>query len=421
MRHPHPPVRCWYASYPVSHMRDVRLASYTSLYSSSSVSSYLLSSTQQFCSSAPVSPLTGPTPRRTATKECPQQIKSSTAYRRIMCNMYPKLHGPLPIEPGLRESGAAVEPITATAPSTSSRSPGAPSRCRSAGDSNEYYRDYSWDGRASAPRTQSDPFPLALPRYSSPPMPVPGGRLSLDPTWLQTAGNYRLTQPGAELVHTHHATPGPSWNRGPYCPGDSRPEHAAPEPAQAPAPVLELEPEPDPAPMPEPEPEPEPDAEAHSTAASDSPSSSFSSLTHMHPREHDTGATPTVQLQQERAEREVRGITLQAGLLQAALVPLTDPDAMQAPVPPSGAPRAGSMRRSAKAARAKRKQVRNACTNCQRVAKKGCSDTRPCHRCVRLGIADTCQSSVHRHRLPGMRKRHAPPPSATYGGSNNGA
>lgn len=52
--------------------------------------------------------------------------------------------------------------------------------------------------------------------------------------------------------------------------------------------------------------------------------------------------------------------------------------------------------------RKKRKQVRNACLSCQR-SSKGCDDARPCARCVRLHIADTCQSSVHRKRLPGHR------------------
>ena len=45
----------------------------------------------------------------------------------------------------------------------------------------------------------------------------------------------------------------------------------------------------------------------------------------------------------------------------------------------------------------KRKQVKNACVNCQRACKK-CDDVRPCTRCVKYGIADSCIDSQRKER-----------------------
>lgn len=46
---------------------------------------------------------------------------------------------------------------------------------------------------------------------------------------------------------------------------------------------------------------------------------------------------------------------------------------------------------------AKRKQVKNACVNCQKACKK-CDDQRPCGRCVKYGIEDTCINSQRKER-----------------------
>ncbi|KAI8341931.1 hypothetical protein BC941DRAFT_466831 [Chlamydoabsidia padenii] len=51
----------------------------------------------------------------------------------------------------------------------------------------------------------------------------------------------------------------------------------------------------------------------------------------------------------------------------------------------------------------KRKQVKNACTNCQKACKK-CEDVRPCVRCVKYGISETCVSSVRKERRKGVRR-----------------
>ncbi|KAI8140293.1 hypothetical protein BJV82DRAFT_623436 [Fennellomyces sp. T-0311] len=51
----------------------------------------------------------------------------------------------------------------------------------------------------------------------------------------------------------------------------------------------------------------------------------------------------------------------------------------------------------------KRKQVKNACTNCQKACKK-CDDARPCPRCVKYGIAETCVNSVRKERKKGIKR-----------------
>jgi neural Wiskott-Aldrich syndrome protein len=51
----------------------------------------------------------------------------------------------------------------------------------------------------------------------------------------------------------------------------------------------------------------------------------------------------------------------------------------------------------------KRKQVKNACTNCQKACKK-CDDERPCPRCVKYGVADECQDSVRKERRKGIKR-----------------
>ncbi|KAJ8656925.1 hypothetical protein O0I10_007259 [Lichtheimia ornata] len=52
---------------------------------------------------------------------------------------------------------------------------------------------------------------------------------------------------------------------------------------------------------------------------------------------------------------------------------------------------------------AKRKQVKNACTNCQKACKK-CDDARPCPRCIKYGISGTCVNSVRKERKKGIKR-----------------
>ncbi|KAF8626179.1 hypothetical protein AX15_005065 [Amanita polypyramis BW_CC] len=53
--------------------------------------------------------------------------------------------------------------------------------------------------------------------------------------------------------------------------------------------------------------------------------------------------------------------------------------------------------------RAKRRQVKNACTNCQKACKK-CDDARPCLRCVKYGIQEACVSSQRKERKKGVKR-----------------
>lgn len=58
---------------------------------------------------------------------------------------------------------------------------------------------------------------------------------------------------------------------------------------------------------------------------------------------------------------------------------------------------------TAQPTRIKRRQVKNACTNCQKACKK-CDDARPCLRCVRYGIAEECIDSQRKERKKGIKR-----------------
>ncbi|KAI9022888.1 hypothetical protein CLU79DRAFT_149538 [Phycomyces nitens] len=59
--------------------------------------------------------------------------------------------------------------------------------------------------------------------------------------------------------------------------------------------------------------------------------------------------------------------------------------------------------KSPKNEKPKRKQVKNACVNCQKACKK-CDDGRPCQRCVKLGLTMTCSNSERKERKKGMKR-----------------
>lgn len=52
------------------------------------------------------------------------------------------------------------------------------------------------------------------------------------------------------------------------------------------------------------------------------------------------------------------------------------------------------------AVRPKRKQVKNACSACQRACKR-CDVGRPCERCIKYGMADSCRDSQRKERKKG--------------------
>ncbi|KAK7047300.1 hypothetical protein VNI00_006531 [Paramarasmius palmivorus] len=68
------------------------------------------------------------------------------------------------------------------------------------------------------------------------------------------------------------------------------------------------------------------------------------------------------------------------------------------PVPPNSTPPPG-----AAATRPKRKQVKMACTNCAAACKR-CDDSRPCERCQKYGIADTCIDGQRKERKKGVKR-----------------
>ncbi|OCH89283.1 hypothetical protein OBBRIDRAFT_813230 [Obba rivulosa] len=53
--------------------------------------------------------------------------------------------------------------------------------------------------------------------------------------------------------------------------------------------------------------------------------------------------------------------------------------------------------------RPKRKQVKMACTNCAGACKR-CDEARPCERCVKYGISDTCVDGVRKERKKGIKR-----------------
>ncbi|KAI8343281.1 hypothetical protein BC941DRAFT_448100 [Chlamydoabsidia padenii] len=65
----------------------------------------------------------------------------------------------------------------------------------------------------------------------------------------------------------------------------------------------------------------------------------------------------------------------------------------------------------------KRKQVRNACINCQKACKK-CDEQRPCPRCVKYGTTDTCVNSVRKERKKGVKR--GPYKKRKQGGATSG-
>ncbi|KIJ62194.1 hypothetical protein HYDPIDRAFT_115073 [Hydnomerulius pinastri MD-312] len=53
--------------------------------------------------------------------------------------------------------------------------------------------------------------------------------------------------------------------------------------------------------------------------------------------------------------------------------------------------------------RAKRKQVKMACTNCANACKR-CDETRPCERCIKYGIQESCVDGVRKERQKGIKR-----------------
>ncbi|KAI6108625.1 hypothetical protein EDD16DRAFT_71738 [Pisolithus croceorrhizus] len=71
--------------------------------------------------------------------------------------------------------------------------------------------------------------------------------------------------------------------------------------------------------------------------------------------------------------------------------------------------------------RPKRKQVKMACTNCATACKR-CDEVRPCQRCVKYGIQESCMDGVRKERQKGIkrgpykRKNKVATADASFGG-----
>ncbi|KAI0782043.1 hypothetical protein C8Q75DRAFT_728137 [Abortiporus biennis] len=74
-----------------------------------------------------------------------------------------------------------------------------------------------------------------------------------------------------------------------------------------------------------------------------------------------------------------------------------------APIPGQGYPPFLPGVQPPPAPRAKRKQVKMACTNCASACKR-CDDNRPCERCCKYGIADSCIDGVRKERKKGLKR-----------------
>ncbi|KAI9337433.1 hypothetical protein BD770DRAFT_401142 [Pilaira anomala] len=51
----------------------------------------------------------------------------------------------------------------------------------------------------------------------------------------------------------------------------------------------------------------------------------------------------------------------------------------------------------------KRRQVKNACVNCQKACKK-CDEGRPCQRCIKYNLTETCKDSIRKERKKGVKR-----------------
>jgi hypothetical protein len=58
---------------------------------------------------------------------------------------------------------------------------------------------------------------------------------------------------------------------------------------------------------------------------------------------------------------------------------------------------------SSSSPRSKRRQVKKACSNCQKACKK-CDDGRPCKRCITYGTADECIDTQRKERKKGIKR-----------------
>ncbi|KAI0754195.1 hypothetical protein C8Q80DRAFT_1265868 [Daedaleopsis nitida] len=69
--------------------------------------------------------------------------------------------------------------------------------------------------------------------------------------------------------------------------------------------------------------------------------------------------------------------------------------------------------------KAKRKQVKMACTNCASACKR-CDEARPCERCIKYGFAETCVDGIRKERKKGIKRGPYKRKNKTTGGEGSG-
>lgn len=67
----------------------------------------------------------------------------------------------------------------------------------------------------------------------------------------------------------------------------------------------------------------------------------------------------------------------------------------------------------------KRKQVKNACVNCQKACKK-CDEGRPCARCIKYGLETTCVDSQRKERSSTVKRGPYRKVQLSFGGVDGG-
>ncbi|CAG8690679.1 21668_t:CDS:2 [Dentiscutata erythropus] len=81
-------------------------------------------------------------------------------------------------------------------------------------------------------------------------------------------------------------------------------------------------------------------------------------------------------------------------------------------------PLIGQVSQPATGVKPKRQQVKNACVNCQKACKK-CDDGRPCQRCIKYELTDTCKDSIRKERKKGIKRGPYKRKQPTEGGSTS--
>ncbi|PFH48863.1 hypothetical protein AMATHDRAFT_76489 [Amanita thiersii Skay4041] len=88
---------------------------------------------------------------------------------------------------------------------------------------------------------------------------------------------------------------------------------------------------------------------------------------------------------------------------QNGVPPMAPPYMMAFPPPDVPVPPGAPVQAPAALIKPKRKQVKMACTNCAAACKR-CDEGRPCERCQKYGIGDTCRDGQRKERKKGIKR-----------------